>query len=330
MPLPNGYACLKGRVIAKRLATLREPHYQIHVFAAGKHYRVAVNVRSNDGGKVAYLVRKNFEHPITDALADLPEGCTDIESKPGGIALDFIRGNLAQPKEFVPLPATAAGADNDLNDKLDAVVRLAISDRGALIYAFGEPWGPEPYREDGYFGFLPGRGIHDVHMNQGSPRGPHAAENGPWQDGGLIFQFKRVNRWVAVLLKFQNQAWHSRDDDGEPVETAMAPEGPVRIVAALVNGTGTPEHETVTLVNTADTPIDLGGWSIKDRRKNAMALSGTIEAGQARVITVEPPLSLSNRGGIISLLDGRGFKVHGVSYTKEQAGRRGKTIRFPG
>ena len=30
-------------------------------------------------------------------------------------------------------------------------------------------------------------------------------------------------------------------------------------------------------------------------------------------------MTLSNKGGIISLLDSRGVKVHGVSYTREQA-----------
>ena len=41
-----------------------------------------------------------------------------------------------------------------------------------------------------------------------------------------------------------------------------------------------------------------------------------------------PPVQLSNQGGIITLLDGHGLKVDGVSYTKAQAQHEGQTIVF--
>ena len=37
---------------------------------------------------------------------------------------------------------------------------------------------------------------------------------------------------------------------------------------------------------------------------------------------------LGNKGGAITLMDARGFKVHGVAYTREQADREGWTIVF--
>ena len=43
---------------------------------------------------------------------------------------------------------------------------------------------------------------------------------------------------------------------------------------------------------------------------------------------MQDPVKLSNKGGIISLLDARGIKVHGVAYTKEQARQPGRTIPF--
>ena len=69
MPLPKGYSCLKGRPIGNRVATGSKPHYQVHVSANGVHYRIAVNVQSNDGSEVQYLVRSRFVHPITDSLS---------------------------------------------------------------------------------------------------------------------------------------------------------------------------------------------------------------------------------------------------------------------
>jgi hypothetical protein len=39
-------------------------------------------------------------------------------------------------------------------------------------------------------------------------------------------------------------------------------------------------------------------------------------------------IALSNQGGLISLLDEKGNKVDGVSYTKEQAAREGEIVIF--
>ena len=348
MPLKNGYACLKGRPIGNRIATSRKPHYQVHISANGVHYRIAINVQSNDGSEVEFLVRSRFVHPITDALSPLAQGRIEVESAPDGIALDFIRGNLGQPWEFVPLPMSTAGPDNDLNEKLDSYVQRAMSDESAMIYAFGEPWGPEEDKADDYFGFLPGDGIHDIHMNQGNPPGGFARDNGPWQDGGLIFEFPNEQQWVAVFLKFQSQAWHSDDAGGAPIvprdpdfpdrphapvdpnaiPPLSVPDGLVRIVAAYVNDIRTPERETVTLLNTSDVAVDLEGWMIADKQKNKMKLSGSIEPGATRVIVMVPPVALSNKGGIITLLNRDGIKVHGVSYTKSQASQPGRTIPF--
>jgi hypothetical protein len=39
-------------------------------------------------------------------------------------------------------------------------------------------------------------------------------------------------------------------------------------------------------------------------------------------------VQLGNKGGIITLLNGDGWKVHGVSYRREQVEREGWTIVF--
>lgn len=341
MPL-NNYCMLKGRPIGNRLATGANPHYQVLVSADGEQHRIAINVQSKDGSEVSFLVRSRFEHVLTDLISGHTEGLHPVPSVPGGIALDYIRMNLMQPWELKPLPLSVVGPDNDLNEKIDALVQRAMADEEAMVYAFGESWGPEE-KADRYFGFKPGRGIHDIHFNQGNPPGTFADQNGPWQDGGLIFQYPRQNLWSAVFLKFQTQAWHSEEGTGGPIlpseDAATQPErdrippldmpdGLVRIVAALVNDVASPERETVTLLNTADVAVDLTGWQIKDRNKNAMVLDGGIAPGETRKVDIVAPVALSNKGGIITLLDAHGVKVHGVSYTKDQVRQPGRTIPF--
>jgi uncharacterized protein YukJ len=346
----KNYSLLKGRPIHNRLGSSKSPHYQVQVSANGEMFRIAINVKSQDGSEVEFAVKAPFVHPLTDSIKEKEEGCYSVAQEPGGIALDYIRGNLIQPQDFQALPVSASGPDNDLNEKLDAYVQRAMSDESAMIYAFGEAWGPENNKADQYFGFKPGRGIHDIHFNQGNPPGGFAQDNGNWHDGGVIFEFPNEKQWVAIFLKFQTQAWHSTEADSghaggavivpaggtapvtagdiDGMPSSDMPDGLVRIAAAYVNDVKTPERETVTLLNTADYDIDLAGWVIKDKQKNAMPLSGTIGAGETLRVEIQPPLALSNKGGLISLINADGLKVHGVAYTAAQAKQPGRTIAF--
>jgi hypothetical protein len=156
-----------------------------------------------------------------------------------------------------------------------------------------------------------------------------------WQDGALVFRFPSTDQWVAVFLAFQSQAWHTDDVTGHAITEPGHVPGPtepdqvVRIVGALVNPIGpAPEPETVTLLNASPESVELTGWEIADRLKNKQSITGTIAAGSTLTVSVEPPVQLGNRGGIITLLDNRGLKVDGVSYTEQQAQREGWTLVF--
>jgi hypothetical protein len=231
-----------------------------------------------------------------------------------------------------PLPPESPGQDNDLADKLDHYIQRAIGDPGAGVYVFGERWGPEPSTRDKVFGFLPGNGVHDVHMNQGNSGG-FRKDDGVWQDGGLLIHLPAEQRWIAIFLAFQSQAWHTDDTTGHAIDEA--PPRPVpgdqalRILAALVNPIGpAPEPETVTLLNASPEPIDLDDWRLADQGKRTLRLTGLIAPGAALCLPVTAGLQLGNGGGAITLLDPAGLKADGVSYTKQQAGREGWTITF--
>lgn len=344
MPLKN-YGVLKGRPIARRLGAGSSPHYQIHIAdQAGRNYRIAVNVKSKLApSELMYHIKSHFVHPITAGLEPLASGFTKLERTPVGGGLDFIRGNLLQPAMMTPLPFDVPGPDNDLNEKVDQIVQRAMAEADATVYAFGERWGPET-KADAYFGFVPGNGIHDIHMNQGNV-GSFVGDDGVWQDGGLVFHFPSSNQWTALFLKFQSQSWHTDDrtghtivapEPGEPTQpdpvtpqpTENLPDGLVRIVAAMVNTKESPEKEWVYLLNTSDLDLALAGWQIADKQKAKMPLAGLLAAGAVMRVDIRPPVALSNKGGIITLLNAKGLKVHGVSYTKEQAGNPGWLVVF--
>lgn len=347
MPL-HSYGVLKGKAIEVRLGAGQSPHYQVRLIDNTIDYRIAINVKSQLApSEVEYIVVENFAHPITDIAETFPIGYTKLRPEPGSGALDFIRGNLFDRVQMRPLPFSLPGFDNDLNEKIDRIMQRAIADENAVVYAYGERWGPEASVKDKYFGFLPGNGIHDIHMNQGNI-GRFKNDDGVFQDGGLLLHFPDQQHWVGVFLKFQSQAWHTDDVTGHALQptpvtpeptapvvtphpvlpTSEDPEGLVRIIAALVNDTASPERETLTLLNTSPHDITLDGWSIRDTQKAKLPLSGVLSAGATRAVRLERPLALSNRGGVITLLDEKGLKVHGVAYTREQAKNPGWTLVF--
>lgn len=336
----SDYGMLCARVLeARREDGQSTPHYQIHALAAQVHYRLAVNVKSQvSQSDLLFLIDESFSHPVTASLSGLAEGFHELPSQRGGTALDYIRGNLFDRTQMRPLPPSLPGADNDLADRLAHFVDRAAQDAEARVYAFGAHWGPEPEKEDKVFEFLPGNGVHDIHMNQGNDPG-HRGDDGVWQDGALMLRFGA--QWVAIFLAFQSQAWHTDDETGhaltEPPSGPGADPGPdepdhrLRIVAALANAIGpAPEAESVTLLNRTPTAVDLDGWELVDRMGNRQELSGSIEAGAALRLAVALPVALGNKGGTVTLLDKDGLKVDGVAYTAADAEDEGWTIVFRG
>ncbi len=331
MPL-NKYGVLVGRAVdCRRESGTDSPHYQVRIDAAGTSYRIAVNVLSQESpSELLYVADDDFQHPVTAAVAGLGAGWHDLQPRAG---LDFIRGNLFSRTAMRALPSDSAGPDNDLSDFLDHYVKRAIADPGALVYAFGERWGPESATKDKVFGFKPGNGVHDIHMNQGN-NARFRGDDGVWQDGGLLLRLN--GRWVGIFLAFQSQAWHTDDTTGHAIATPQPQPEPrvdgsaMRILAAMVNPIGgSPERETVLLLNASPSAVDLTGWTLADRMKQTCTLPpGPLAAGQVVSVTLKNGVALGNKGGSITLLDRGGLKVAGVAYTAEQAREEGWTVTF--
>ncbi|MFJ8045842.1 DUF2278 family protein [Kitasatospora sp. NPDC096147] len=337
MPLKN-YGVLSARAVARRREGATDtPHYQIHLRDThGTDYRAAVNVLSQQApSELLYAVVDDFRHPLTALLPATGTGWTPLRSAPGTAAVDFIRGNLFDPAVLRTLPPDLPGVDNDLADLLDHFVLRAIADPAALLHVVGERFGPEPGKPDKVFGFEPGNGVHDVHMNQGNS-GRFKDDNGVYQDGALLVHLPAEDRWIAVFLAFQSQAWHTDDATGHPLPGTPGrpdehtPAG-LRIVSALVNPVGPDRgREKVTVLNTSAAPVDLTGWQLLDRAKRRLPLPAQrLEAGASLAVPGgSGGFELDNKGGAITLLDPAGLKVHGVSYTAKQAKQEGRTLTF--
>lgn len=214
MPLEK-YGVLKGRVIKGMMGRGNSSHYEVYVSADDIDYRIAINIKSQlKPSELLFYINENFQNKFTNELSNLPFGFISLKSKFNQkYALDFIRQKFFTREDMIAIPPNKPGENNDLNEKVDKIIQECINDDESVIYAFGEKWGPEVKR-DKYFDFMPGRGIHDIHMNQGNDK-QFEKDNGIWQDGGIFVNFPSKNKWTVLFLAFQSQVFYT-DDNGNP------------------------------------------------------------------------------------------------------------------
>ena len=173
-------------------------------------------------------------------------------------------------------------------------------------------------------------GIVRAHVVANAPK--EAVINGARYDLKLFRSpdNKNIRTFYPVFLSEAPAGNNGNTDNGTTVVTVVVP-GQVRIVGALLNPFGGDEgRETVTLMNTRDTAVDLAGWRLIDKNNHHYEMNDlTLPGGSA--VTVRLPrnsMQLSNKGGDIRLANPQNQTVHRVSYTKAQASREGETMLF--
>lgn len=210
------YSLLKGDPVSGRVefnAAGKNPHYHIKLQAGGQTFDIAINIQSEDGSEVLYTVDHAFVPPDPQGLAGLPMGIQELDSEPGGLALDYVRQQVNGAPMVVEslmnkLPRTtpAGHRHNDLNNEVVDLLNRAVADKDGTIYAFG----------DAFSSGNTVTGIHDIHMNQGNPGKAHAKDNGIWQDGAVFVNLpSQQDAWIAVFIAFQTESWKT-DNNGDP------------------------------------------------------------------------------------------------------------------
>lgn len=336
MPLKN-YQLVVGKPIDWALDDDSSPHVEVLLDVDGELFRAAINVRSKIAPHTLMYKRiEPFSHELTANLNTLTDGVYDLRGAHADLALDYVRDDMIERDEMEELPYSVVGPDNDLKDKLIPMVEAAIASRNSTFYFFGETWGPEVGKPDKYFHFTPGRGIHDIHMNQGS-QGQFAWTNGIHQDGGLLIQ--QDNVWTAIFLAFSTQSW-TTDEQGNHIGEFVPPTkpdlpsptitSPVRIISALVNPYNPePGKESVTLINISDKNIRLDGWKLQDGNNRSESLDGLdIGAGDTlRKRLSGHTMRLKNKdGGKIRLLSPDDLLLQEIVYEKENVRREGWSL----
>lgn len=240
----HGYGLLIGKITASRTQRPKNPHWLLMVQPKDPQhppYRVAVNLQTTERGKAPELQYQivNFARSRTPSgdklLAALQSrGATPnfltAASDPELPRLDFVRDGFLKPNRFEDLRAGSR--------KLQAEFRSTLAEArkaDALVAVFGTGYPIDPKKGRSVpTGFT---GIENLHMNQGTwnliNHEPYFRENGPKQDGGIIFLLPAGAK--GFFVKFSNQTTNT-NEAGNPAETGIAEidRTPARIRAAIM------------------------------------------------------------------------------------------------
>ncbi|KAJ5349159.1 hypothetical protein MYU51_012037 [Penicillium brevicompactum] len=293
--------------------------------------RAAINIKSTDDEtRLAYWVNNNMEdHPIVQKLTGLDFGFNPINSVPESNvqSLDYIRGNLFNPRSGRVLAHDIPGTNNDMIDVLEPEITKAI-EKKATIYLFGSEFNTK-------------NGIHNVHMNQGNIK-KFARDDGVFQDGGLLIQYE--NHWTGIFIAFASQAIHTDDQTGHKIPGNTLTwgdflpmdieENSVTITKALVNPRGQDDgsarnKESVTLGDFTNHRVSLSSWTLRNSAGDVQELpqNAILAAGESKLFDV-PNCPLNNNGDTITLCNKEGLRVDGVSYQRRQGQKEGRPIVF--
>jgi len=210
MAVPN-YSVLKGDPQPGTVSG-KSPHFRIPVNTFSGMFTIDVNVESTDGSEVLYLINQDFTPPDAEALGALSTGVTGLEREPGGLALDYVRERVnGAPLVIHSQMSVLPIGGGTMKNQVATILNQAIKDDNGAIYAFGSSYA-DPNGQ---------QGIHDIHMNQGNPKGPFQKDNGIWQDGAIFIELPASGKWIAVFLAFQTESW-TTDNSGNPKKTGAA------------------------------------------------------------------------------------------------------------
>jgi hypothetical protein len=231
MPL-HGYGLLIGKIVGSRPRQGDNPHWQLFVQPKNPGhppYRVAVNLQTGATPAAPAAPRaKDIQYQVVNLksvaaastllkeLGDL--GRTDnflaADDHPGLPRLDFVRN-----KDVLGLTDFQNASTG--GDPFAAFGAALAKLKTGVVAVFGTGY---PMNQRTGVGAATGfTGIENIHMNQGSFNAvggdEHYLENGPNQDGGIIFL--SPSGATGFFVKFQTQTTNT-DDDGNPAHTGIA------------------------------------------------------------------------------------------------------------
>ena len=192
------YVMFRGKVIDKWYDFDKRAHY--HIVAMddeGKRYDLAVNIGSiyekmneivSSNLKVYYDESYSCRKGIVRKMLLQKNGITECHK---GLYLDYIRMKLFPHEKMMQMKGFDVTSIY-LTEIIEKNVVQAMNNDDYEVIAFGRL-------------YANGKGLHDIHMNQGSVD-KFRKNDASYSDGGLFFRNRRDDKITAVFIAFITQS----------------------------------------------------------------------------------------------------------------------------
>ena len=192
------YVMFRGKVIDKWYDFDKRAHY--HIVAMddeGKRFDLAVNIGSiyekmneivSSNLKVYYDESYNCRKRIVRKMLLQKDGITECHKD---LYLDYIRMKLFPHEKMIQMKGFDIKSVY-LTGIIEKNVVQAMNNYDYEVIAFGRL-------------YANGKGLHDIHMNQGSVD-KFRKNDASYSDGGLFFRNRRDNKIKAVFIAFITQS----------------------------------------------------------------------------------------------------------------------------
>ena len=192
------YVMFRGKVIDKWYDFDKRAHY--HIVAMddeGKRFDLAVHIGSiyekmneivSSNLKVYYDENYNFRKRIVRKMLSQKNGITECHKD---LYLDFIRMKLFPHEKMIQMKGFDVTSIY-LTGIIEKNVVQAMNNDEYEVIAFGRL-------------YANGKGLHDIHMNQGSVN-KFRKNDASYSDGGLFFRNRRDDKITAVFIAFITQS----------------------------------------------------------------------------------------------------------------------------
>ena len=192
------YVMFRGKVIDKWYDFDKRAHY--HIVAMddeGKRFDLAVNIGSiyekmneivSSNLKVYYDESYSCRKRIICKMLSQKNGITECHK---GLYLDYIRMKLFPHEKMIQMKGFDVTSIY-LTGIIEKNVVQAMNNDDYEVIAFGRL-------------YANGKGLHDIHMNQGSVD-KFRKNDASYSDGGLFFRNRRDNKITAVFIAFITQS----------------------------------------------------------------------------------------------------------------------------
>ena len=192
------YVMFRGKVIDKWYDFDKRAHY--HIVAMddeGKRFDLAVNIGSiyekmneivSSNLKVYYDESYSCRKGIVRKMLLQKNGITECHKD---LYLDYIRMKLFPHEKMIQMKGFDVTSIY-LTEIIEKNVVQAMNNDDYEVIAFGRL-------------YTNGKGLHDIHMNQGSVD-KFRKNDASYSDGGLFFRNRRDNKITAVFIAFITQS----------------------------------------------------------------------------------------------------------------------------